>query len=241
MTSSPSLPAAAGWFAELCRRVRILWGLKSIGTMAWIATFFYGYFWVLRNPIAEITVMPLTPLDRLFPFRPEALALYVSLWVYVSLPPALVRTFHELLSIGIATAVMSVIGLVIFLLWPTSVPVFPVDTTQNAALSLLRGVDLSANACPSLHVAFAVYSGVWMARLLREVNSPRAVRVINWLWCVGIVYSTLATRQHVVLDVIAGAPLGGVVAAVHLHALRWYEQRGSRALARAPIGRVPGA
>jgi hypothetical protein len=240
MTSSPS-PPAAGWFAQLRRRVGILWWLKSVGTMAWIATFFYGYFWVLRNPIAEVTVMPLTPLDHWFPFRPEALALYVSLWVYVSLPPALVRTFHELLSIGIATAVMSVIGLAIFLLWPTSVPVFPVDTPQNAALSLLRGVDLSANACPSLHVAFAVYSGVWMARLLREVNSPRAARVVSWLWCLGIVYSTLATRQHVVLDVVAGAILGVAVAVAHLRGLRWYEERGTAAPARPSIGRVPGA
>lgn len=240
MTSSPS-PPAAGWFAELRRRVGILWGLKSVGTMAWIATFFYGYFWVLRNPIAEVTVMPLTPLDRLFPFRPEALALYVSLWVYVSLPPALVRTFHELLSIGIATAAMSVIGLAIFLIWPTSVPVFPVDVTQNPTLSLLKGVDLAGSACPSLHVAFAVYSGIWMDRLLREVSCPRAALGVNWLWCVGIVYSTLATHQHVVLDVVAGSILGVLVAAVHLRTLRWYELRGTRAMARAPIGRVPGA
>jgi membrane-associated phospholipid phosphatase len=136
---------------------------------------------------------------------------------------------------------MSVIGLAIFLLWPTSVPVYPVDTTQNAALALLRGVDLSANACPSLHVAFAVYSGVWMARLLREVNSPRAARVVSWLWCVGIVYSTLATRQHVVLDVVAGAILGAAVAVAHLRGLRWYEERGMGAAARPSIGGVPGA
>lgn len=240
MTSSPS-PPAPGWFAELRRRVGILWGIKSVGTMSWIGTFFLGYFWVLRNPITEVTVMPLTPLDRLFPFRPEALALYVSLWVYVSLPPALVRTFRELLSIGLATAAMSVIGLAIFLVWPTSVPIFPVDATQNPTLSLLKGVDLSGNACPSLHVAFAVYSGVWMDRLLREVHSPRGALIVNWLWCVGIVYSTLATRQHVVLDVVAGAILGVVIAAAHLRTLRWYEERGLRAPARASIGRVPGA
>jgi len=32
--------------------------------------------------------------------------------------------------------------------------------------------------------------------------------LLNVAWCLGIVYSTLATKQHVLLDVIPGALLG---------------------------------
>jgi membrane-associated phospholipid phosphatase len=238
--SAPPIPAT-GWFAQLRQRITILWPIKSVGTMFWIAAFFSGYFWVLRNPSAEVIIMPLTPVDRLIGFQPGALALYVSLWVYVSLGPALVKSFRELFSFGLATLVMSLIGLGIFFYWPTAVPVFEFDVSQSQVLSVLKGVDLAGNACPSLHVSFAVFSGIWLHRILRETRSPHALLWLNWLWCVGIVYSTVATRQHVALDVFAGAVLGVAVAAAHIAGLRRFEQRGTRAPGRAAIGRVPGA
>jgi membrane-associated phospholipid phosphatase len=240
MNASPSI-LAHDWRGELRRRIGILLFTKSAGTLCWIGAFFSAYFWVLRNPMAALTTMPLTALDRFVAFRPEALALYVSLWVYVSIGPALLKNFRELFSYGLATLAMSAVGLAIFLIWPTAVPVFEIDLVQNPWLAVLRGVDLTANACPSLHVSFAVFSGVWLDRVLREVRAPRALLVVNWLWCLGIVYSTVATRQHVVYDVIAGAILGVAVAAAHIAGLRRFEQRGIRTPARAAIDRMPGA
>jgi membrane-associated phospholipid phosphatase len=46
----------------------------------------------------------------------------------------------------------------------------------------------------------------------------RVARGINWLWCAGIPYSMIAARQHVTLDVLAGAALGAIVAVPNL---RW--------------------
>jgi membrane-associated phospholipid phosphatase len=69
-------------------------------------------------------------------------------------------------------------------------------------------------------VAFAVFSAVWLERLGRQMSAGRVVRALNWLWCLGILYSTVAIRQHVALDVLAGAALGTTVAVVHLRLLR---------------------
>jgi membrane-associated phospholipid phosphatase len=69
-------------------------------------------------------------------------------------------------------------------------------------------------------VAFAVFTAVWFERLLRQMGAGRLVRALNWLWCLGILYSTVAIRQHVWLDVLAGAVLGATVAVVHLRLLR---------------------
>jgi membrane-associated phospholipid phosphatase len=74
-------------------------------------------------------------------------------------------------------------------------------------------------------VAFAVFTALWLDRILREMRTGRGLLAFNWLWCVGIVYSTLATRQHVVLDVAAGALLGVVMALAHMRALRAFESR----------------
>jgi len=98
---------------------------------------------------------------------------------------------------------------------------------------VLQRIDLNGNACPSLHVSFAIFSGVWLDSILREIRAPGLVRLLNWLWCAGIVYSTLATRQHVALDVYAGTVLGVVVALLHLGAWRRIERRATSAPASA--------
>jgi membrane-associated phospholipid phosphatase len=193
-----------------------------IGITLGMTLFFAAYFRVLHHPLFSVTTMPLTPVDRLISFRPEALPLYLSLWFYVTLVPALLTVCRELVSYALAAAGISVIGLGIFLLWPTTVEWSDADWSQYPAFAFLQSVDASGNACPSLHVAFAVFTAILLGRLLRQMGAGRAVCAFNWLWCLGILYSTVAIRQHVVLDVIAGAGLGAVVAVAHL---RWLPKR----------------
>lgn len=182
--------------------------LKGIGTTLFISLFFGAYFYLLKNPAYPPTVMPFTWLDRLIAFQPQALPLYLSMWVYVSLPPALLATRRELSIYGMAIAATCVAGLIIFYFWPTAVPAANIDWTQSPDVGFLKSIDASGNACPSLHVTTAVFSGVWLHHLLRRFIAPRWIVVLSWAWCIGIVYSTLATRQHVVLDVLAGLLLG---------------------------------
>lgn len=235
--TTPVAPAAfdaRAWRAELGRRLLAVWYIKSTGTPFWIWAFFNGYFYVLRNPLTEPTTMPLTSVDALVGFHPGAVGLYVSLWLYVSLAPALLKNFGELFAYGLATLLLSMIGLVIFYLWPTAVPHFTIDLVAHPSLAVLKGVDLSANACPSLHVAFAVFTALWLDRILREMRSPRGLLIFNWLWCAGIMWSTLATRQHVMLDVLAGTLLGVTVAIAHVRAMgpfeAWWTPRAAAAL-----------
>ena len=80
-------------------------------------------------------------------------------------------------------------------------------------------MDASGNACPSLHVATAIFSGIWLHHLLRRFDAPLWMLIFNWTWCIGIIYSTLATRQHVAVDVLAGLVLGvlGAYLSLRLH------------------------
>jgi len=195
-------------------RLRTHWLVKTIGLSVGMTAFFIVYFQLLQHPIFPVTIMPVTMVDRFIGFRPEALPLYISLWIYVPLACALLKSRRELLSYGLAAAALSAIGLGIFLLWPTAVPNLGTNWASYPSFSFLKSVDASGNACPSLHVAFAVFTAVRLDRLLREMRSPYFYRAGNWLWCLGIVYSTVATGQHVAIDVLAGAPLGATVAAL---------------------------
>jgi membrane-associated phospholipid phosphatase len=87
---------------------------------------------------------------------------------------------------------------------------------------VLHGVDATGNACPSLHVATAVFTAAWLHRLLGQIGFGAAWRIGNALWVVGIVWSTVAVRQHVVLDVVGGLLLAALFAAP---ALRWHRRQ----------------
>ena len=77
--------------------------------------------------------------------------------------------------------------------------------------AILYAVDSNGNACPSLHVAASVMSCLWLYVMLRKVGAPAWLNAANLLWCAGIVFSTMATKQHLLLDVLAGALLGVAV------------------------------
>jgi membrane-associated phospholipid phosphatase len=207
---------AIPWHLQIFTRMKSHFVLKILGITVFMWAFFAGYIYLLKNPVFPVTMMPLTELDIAVAFRPATIFLYVSLWLYVTLPPALQATRRELIYYGLAVGALCVAGLAFFLFWPTAVPSANIDWEQNYGFSILKGVDAAGNACPSLHVATAVFSAVWLNRQLLEVGAPRIVRVFNWVWCVGIAYSTLATKQHVAVDMIAGATMGMLAAGLSL-------------------------
>ena len=192
--------------------------LKALGTPFSIAIFFAAYFYLLKHPANEITIMPTLWLDRVIGFAPNALPLYLSLWIYVSLPPALLATRGALYRYALAMATTCLMGLLCFYFWPTAIPVADIDWTRYPDVHFLKNIDAAGNAFPSLHVATAVFSGVWLHVLLRGFGGPRWVLALNALWGMGIIYSTIATRQHVAVDVLGGLVLGGVAALISLQA-----------------------
>jgi membrane-associated phospholipid phosphatase len=210
MDSQPSFLPAPGWLHDAGLRIRNRWYVKMGGTIVIMTAFFVVYFWLLNHARLPVTVVPRIFVDRMIAFMPGALPLYVSLWVYVPLAPALLLFPREMKVYTVAVLVLSAIGFGIFILWPTTVPKPDVDASMVSSIAYLKAVDASGNAFPSLHVAFAVFTAMLFERLLREMRSGFLIHAVNWLWCLGIIYSTMAIRQHVALDAVAGAILGAI-------------------------------
>lgn len=199
--------------------LRVVWKcfwLKSIGTTAFTTVFFLAYIYLLKHPASEVTVMPTVWLDEWIDFQPWALVPYLSLWAYVSLPPLFMTRWWDIVDYGWRIGVMCLIGLGIFYFWPTAVPPAQIDWVRYPSMVFLKGVDAAGNACPSLHVATAAYSAAWLHRMAATVPHGLVLRLLNALWCGLIVYSTVATRQHVALDAFAGLFLALVCAAVFM-------------------------
>lgn len=212
MTSFPDskpLATPTPWARALGRRALALWPLKLIGNTLATIGFFPLYFWVMRHS-GEAWVLPLTPIDRLVAFWPALLPVYLSLWLYIALPVLFSRDRRELTAFSLACALMTTIALVVFWCLPTAIPNFTIDTSPGTTLHFLKTKDSAGNAFPSLHVSFSVFACVVLARQLRSVGAPAWLRGLNLAWAAGIVYSTMAVRQHVLIDVGGGFVLGVV-------------------------------
>jgi len=194
------------------------WYFKALGTTVFMVFFFWGYLSLLRHPVFPVTVMPLMEMDGWIAFQPGFLPIYISLWVYVSLPPAFLETRKELVAYTGHITLVCLIGLLTYLFWPTVIPASQIDWAHFPGVSHLKALDAAGNAFPSLHVATAFFSALWLDRQLSEMGGGRGLRMVNALWCLGIVYSTLAIKQHVMWDVLAGLLLGGIIAVWSLRA-----------------------
>ncbi|MBK9219914.1 MAG: phosphatase PAP2 family protein [Uliginosibacterium sp.] len=213
------------WFGMVWQRVLAHFKLKAFGTTLFMCVFFTAYINLLKNPLFPVWQMPLTFVDHVVGFYPPALLVYCSLWVFVSLPPMLFTDRRELVRYGRDVGLVCIAGLLCFLCLPTAVPPANIDWAMYPGMGFLKGVDAAGNACPSLHVATAVFSACWLGAQLKVLGASKGLRWANWLWCAAIVYSTLATKQHVALDVLGGWALGAGGAWLSLARSPWRQSR----------------
>jgi PAP2 superfamily len=209
-----------GWLGRLWHRLTIVWPAKGLGTTAFMFLFFWAYFWVQENLDSPATVMPEIWLDRWVGFVPWSFSVYLSLWLYVFLVPAVLGSLRALVWFGVWVGAMCLLCLAIFWWFPTRTPTVTIDWSLYPGLALIKGVDGSGNACPSLHVASAVFSCCWLHRIIDRMRAPVVLQWLSVLQCVAIVWSTMATLQHVALDVFAGASVGLLFAAASLRHVR---------------------
>lgn len=207
-------PPSFTWHA-MHRRVREKAWLKALGTSLGITAFFIVYFALLRSSSRPVEIMATTWIDHALPFIPWALAPYVSLWIYVSLLPALLVDLRQLFGFALGCLGLSVAGFVVFYFHPTATPMADIDWDLHPGIRFLKNTDLAGNACPSLHVAFAVFTALWFERVLPSLGGGRVARTVNIVWAGLIALSTLAIRQHVALDAFWGAALGAWAAALN--------------------------
>lgn len=180
---------------------------KCLGTMGFTLIFFSAYIFLLKHPAYPLTIMPVTALDRIIGVEPLALPFYLTLWIYVSLPPMLMTTRREIIEYGIWIGSMCIVALSIFYFFPSAVPANDIDWGRYPGMSMLKGVDASGNACPSLHVATAAFSFFWLHQRLRMAGLGMFTQLLSAIWCAAIIYSTMATKQHMAIDVVAGIGL----------------------------------
>jgi membrane-associated phospholipid phosphatase len=192
---------------SLMAALRSHWQLK-------LALFFALNLWISgpyhaiqRFGNVQPTEMPVFAVDRAVPFGSGWTWMYLSVFLLVPIPALLLADRALLKRQALELGVVGFISNAIFLLWPTSVP-RPAATGTSVAWRVLTAGDLPVNACPSLHASLAVFAALWIVPALRN---RYALIAAAWCWTLAILWSTLATKQHVLVDILAGGALALLV------------------------------
>ena len=150
----------------------------------------------------------ITRLDAAIPFVPAAV------WVYMTWHPSSFLIFcaprQQFRRLCFAEFTAFLLCSVMHLAWSVSIerPVLDSLTGPSAsALRLIYAVDKPVNLFPSFHAAVALI-------LLQLRPQSRLLRLGLVTWMIAICVSCVLTKQHYVLDVIAGLALGGVAVTV---------------------------
>jgi membrane-associated phospholipid phosphatase len=147
--------------------------------------------------------MPELALDHAMVLQPAWMIVYGSLYVFVLLPLIVVRQ-EQLFRRALKWLFVLTVAYIGFITYPTIAPRPDVVLESGFAAWSLRlqySLDQPYNCFPSLHVAHSFVSALAAYRVHRGVGIAAA------LWAVLVGVSTVYTKQHYVVDVVAGAAM----------------------------------
>ena len=202
-------------FLKVCFKHAKQMYLLKMGLIVLVITMiFVPYLLIQKLSIFEITIIPETTVDRLIPFNDGFIWVYNTLSLFAIIVTFQFTEKRELLKYVGGILVISIASMLIFVFFPTECPRPPLEGTTEFYQYFIT-LDKPSNALPSLHISVVLYT---MLTVVINVEMNRAFKVILGVWCAVIIYSTLATKQHLMLDVYAGVLLAVLVFFANL---RW--------------------
>ncbi len=164
------------------------------------------YFVIGQWTAADPHYQPFIWLDHAMPLWPAWIAVYASLYFCAFLLPLVVvrgrELFRQSMKAYVFVMLVSYAG---FWLYPTVAPRTDKTVVSGFAewsLQLFYDIDQPYGCFPSLHVAYSFVGALACYRMHRGVGLAAS------LWSILIGLSTVYTKQHFVVDAIAGGVMG---------------------------------
>ncbi len=170
-----------------------------------------SYFFVgLVTDPARATLLPpeLERFDRFVPFDPSYVFLYLTVYPLFLLPFLHARRPGTVVRFAVGSVVMLLVSYVVFLLMPVTFPRPSLPETWSSfsvwVIQIVYGQDPPWNCLPSTHCAVALLAA------LAILESDRRLGVWALLTALSIAVSTVFTKQHYIVDAVAGFALAGI-------------------------------
>ena len=158
-----------------------------------------------------------TRFDNSFPFMPEWVFIYLSVYFVFVLPFFYVDNARRLLTFTVAQMSALCVCYVLFIVYPVAAPRPSVEpgAISNTILSIVHGSDPAWNCFPSTHCTTCTIASLVLLRGHRLLGIWVAATTV------GVCLSTLFTQQHFVLDVVAGVVLGAGIYGLVMYVLEY--------------------
>ena len=190
-----------GSFSDrLLGRFKACWKLKLQLTIVLLVLFDLPYFLIGHFPVFPIHTLPLSAIDRAIGFHPRIWVwVYQSFYLLLNLIPWLSTEREQLQRYLRGFIIVSIVSFACFVIYPIRGPQ-PEVHDEGGMYWLLRQYDVTINSLPSLHAGLLVYTVCYGRRI--------GLRNLAWIvWAVLILYATLATKEHYLIDIITGGLL----------------------------------
>lgn len=173
------------------------------------------YLFIPRLGYGRTPHVPAIPLDLRIPLQPVWVLVYGALYLFlILLPVFVVRQEEHIRRTVFAYLTVWMLAYLGFYFYPAVAPRPDEPVTGDGfafwALRFLYSSDPPYNCFPSLHVAHSFVSALTTVRVHRGLGLTAIVSA----FLVGL--STLFTKQHYILDVVAGIVLALMACAVFL-------------------------
>lgn len=147
-------------------------------------------------------------LDEQIPFVPWTVSIYLGCYVFwivnyiIGCRQDRERAFRFIS----ADLFAKIICMLCFLVFPTTNtrPIIEGDSIWDELMRMLYRMDAADNLFPSIH---CLTSSFCFIAVRANEKVPKWYKAASFLMAVGIYISTLTTKQHVLIDVIAGVAL----------------------------------
>jgi membrane-associated phospholipid phosphatase len=162
------------------------------------------YFWCQRNPMRPVRELR-SPLDDRIPFWPAWVWIYSCLYypgiLYVNW---VVGSSREFVYLAVSFLGLLAMQMVFFIFFPVATPaawraINGERTCSERFLAFVQRFDARSNSFPSMHTSVAVLTAFYLRPYLGA-----------WAFSFPVLigFSCLFTKQHYLVDLLAGAGLG---------------------------------
>lgn len=167
------------------------------------ALYYLAYFLTNHLKVFKLHMLPFIGGEENIPLVNWTVIVYLSAAIMAPIAMFLIKQ-PQLGRVFVYGAGLVAVAMISFVVYPIA---YPRPITDNFLLHLLHTTDSPSNCFPSLHVAASFYLSLCLWRF----NSKR-IGFLFLLWSAAITVSTLTTKQHYIIDIIASGILAVVFA-----------------------------
>ncbi len=165
---------------------------------------FLMYHFTNHYPVFTPQELPIFGIDAIIPFIPWTVLIYVSEYLFFIAIYITCRDMENLNKYLYSFLATQGVSCLIFFFWPTTFPrhLFPIPADTHPFIAgvwaWLRQADTPLNCFPSLHVSTVYLS----AYIFLDEQREKFPFFITWGTLIAL--STLPTKQHYIVDIVAG-------------------------------------